>query len=74
MPAPITLATASPALSTSANEAITTCAISGFGSSFTVTSSVTASRPFGAGDEREQVVARRIERVGAQLERRRPRW
>ena len=45
MPAPITFATASPALSTSGNDAITTCASSGLGRSFTVTSSVTASNP-----------------------------
>ena len=45
MPAPITPATASPALSIEANDAITTCAVSGFGSSFTVTSRMIASNP-----------------------------
>ncbi len=45
MPAAITAATASPAFSTSSKEAITTRAASGLGSSFTVISVATASRP-----------------------------
>ncbi len=45
MPAAITLATAAPAFSTSSKAAITTCAHSGFGRSFTVTSVTTASMP-----------------------------
>ena len=45
MPAAITAATASPAFSTSSNEAMMTRAVSGLGSSLTVTSVVTASRP-----------------------------
>ncbi len=45
MPAAITAATASPAFSTSSKEAMITRATSGLGSSFTVTSVVTASRP-----------------------------
>ena len=61
MPAAMTSATAWPALSTSSNDAITTCAHCGLGSSFTVTSVTTTSMPLRADDEREQVVARRIE-------------
>ena len=45
MPAPMTAATASPAFSTSSNDARITRAAAGFGTSFTVTSVVTASMP-----------------------------
>ena len=41
----------------------------GFGSSFTVTSVITASMPFRADHQRQQVVARRVERLGAELDR-----
>jgi hypothetical protein len=45
MPAAITAATALPAFSTSSNDAMTTRAHCGFGSSFTVTSVTTSSMP-----------------------------
>jgi hypothetical protein len=52
--------------STSGNDAMITWASSGLGSSFTVISRITASNPRARG-ERQQVVARRVKRRGAEV-------
>ncbi len=73
MPAAITAATASPALRTSSKLAMMQRASCGLGTSLTVTSVVTASMPSLPIDEREQVEARAVERLAAELDRPRPR-
>ena len=69
MPAAMMLATASPALRTSSKLAMMQRATCGLGSSFTVTSSVTASMPSLPTRTRHQVEPGGIERLGAELDR-----
>ena len=54
--------------STSSNEAMTTCALRGFGSSFTVTSVTTSSMPSEPITSGEQVEPGRIERLAAEFD------
>ena len=68
MPAPMIAPTAAPAFSTSSNAASATCASCGFGSSFTVIFGDDGEQALAADDEREQVVAGRVERVAAELD------
>ena len=66
MPAAITLATASPAWRTSSKLAMMQRATCGLGTSFTVTSTITASMPSLPTSSAQQVVAGRVERLGAE--------
>ena len=69
MPAAMIAATASPAWRTSAKLAMMQRAVCGFGSSLTVTSTITASMPSLPTTSGEQVEAGRVERVAAELDR-----
>ena len=68
MPAAMIAPTAAPAFSTSSNAASATCASCGFGSELDGDLGDDGEQPFAAVDQRQQVVARRVERVAAELD------
>ena len=69
MPAAMIAATASPALRMSSKLAMMQRASCGLGTSLTVTSVITASMPSLPTISGQQVQARRVERLGAELDR-----
>ncbi len=68
MPAAITLPTAAPAFAMSSNAASATCASAGFGQQLDRDLRDHREQAFAARDEGQQIVARRIERVGAEFD------
>ena len=68
MPAAMIAATASPALPTSSNEAMTTRASCGSGHQLDRTSVTTSSRPSEPIDERQQVEAGGVQSAAAELD------